>query len=114
MARIAKPPLRRMDWIEAGQAALIADGITGVKLSPLSRRLGVTSGSFYHHFHDWSEFLDALADFYGNENVSRITAAIRFIDDPADRVRMLNTLADEWDVARLDAAMRVWGASNPR
>lgn len=112
--RVAKPPLGRLDWIAAGQEALIADGITGVKLSRLTRRLGVTSGSFYHHFSDWQEFLDALADYYGNENVERIVLGIHGVEDPAERIRLLRTLAEEWDAVRLDSAMRVWGTSNPR
>jgi AcrR family transcriptional regulator len=112
--RVVKLPLGRMDWIVAGQEALIADGITGVKLSRLTRRLGVTSGSFYHHFHDWQEFLDALADYYGNENVQRIMDGIKYVEDPVQRIRMLRTLAEEWDAARLDLAMRVWGTSNLR
>jgi AcrR family transcriptional regulator len=112
--RVARLPLGRKDWIAAGQEALIEDGISGVKLSRLTRRLGVTSGSFYHHFTDWQDFLNALADFYGNENVDRIMLEIKLVDDPAERVRLLHTLAEEWDIARLDSAMRVWGTSNLR
>lgn len=109
-----KPQLGRLDWIQAGQELLIEGGISSVKLASLTRHLGVTSGSFYHHFTDLRSYLSALADYYGGENVERIMRELEPLDDPAERVRRIRTLAEEWDIARLDFAMRVWGASDER
>ncbi len=106
--------LSRLDWIQAGQELLIDGGISSVKLAALTRRLGVTSGSFYHHFAGFREYLQALADYYGGENVDRIIEALDPVSGPADRIRRIRTLAEEWDVARLDSAMRVWGTSDER
>jgi AcrR family transcriptional regulator len=109
-----KPALQRLDWIQAGLQLLIDGGISSVKLVTLTRRLGVTSGSFYHHFDSHRDFLAALADFYGDGNMERILVALEPVQDPANRIRRIRTLAEEWDVARLDSAMRVWGTSDER
>ena len=106
--------LKRLDWIEAGQRLLISGGLHGVKLAALTRELGVTSGSFYHHFTDFREYMDALADYYGGENIDRIRDALEQVPDPAERLRLMLSLREEWDIARLDAAMRVWASSDER
>ena len=54
--------LTREDWI-AGAWELLGDaGLEGVRVEPLAKRLGVTKGSFYWHFKDRQELLDALLD----------------------------------------------------
>jgi AcrR family transcriptional regulator len=109
-----KATLGRSDWIEAGQRLLIDGGFSSLKLAALTRELGVTSGSFYHHFGDFREYLDALADYYGRENIDRVVEALSPIPDPAERLRVLHTLRDDWSILRLDSAMRVWATSNDR
>ena len=106
--------LSRLDWIQAGQQLLIAGGISSLKLAALTHRLGVTSGSFYHHFTDFRDYLDALADYYGAENIDRVIEAVQPIPDPADRLRLMLALREDWDIARLDSAMRVWATSDDR
>ena len=46
----SKDRLGRNDWIASGQVILRKSGISAVKLSALTARLGVSIGSFYHHF----------------------------------------------------------------
>jgi AcrR family transcriptional regulator len=106
--------LSRHDWINAGMGLLVDGGIASVKLAAVAHRLGVTSGSFYHHFGGWRDYLDALADHHAGWNVDRIVEALEPIADPAQRIRALRILAEEWNVARLDSAMRVWATSDPR
>jgi AcrR family transcriptional regulator len=74
----------------------------------------VTSGSFYHHFEGQREFLEALADYYGGENAERILVVLEPECDPANRIRRMRTPTEEWDIARLDSAMRVWATSDHR
>ena len=106
--------LSRLDWILAGQQLLIRGGASELKLASLTRDLGVTSGSFYHHFTDFRDYLEALADYYGGENVERLAEALEPLRDPAERLRVMFSLRDQWDIARLDQAMRVWAAGDER
>jgi AcrR family transcriptional regulator len=113
-ARRPRPALGRLDWILAGQQLLISGGLPAVKLAALTRELGVTSGSFYHHFADFRDYLDALADYYGGENIERVVEALEPISDPAERLRLVFALREQWNIARLDSAMRVWASSDDR
>jgi len=54
--------LSATDWIQAGQELLRERGISAIKLAALTERLGVSTGSFYHHFADFEQYLGALAD----------------------------------------------------
>lgn len=113
MSTRARTVLSRTDWLVAGQQLLRDGGITSVKLTALTSTLGVTTGSFYHHFEDFGAYLDALADYYaGDVGIDALQAAADA--DPLDRIRMLVRLRGEWDVPKLDRAMRVWAASSPR
>ena len=112
--RATKRTLRRLDWINAGQQLLISGGLSAVALAALTRELGVTSGSFYYHFPDFRHYLDALADYYSEDNVERIDQAWDVHAAPAERLRQLHVLREQWDVARLDSAMRVWATSDER
>jgi AcrR family transcriptional regulator len=114
VTRRAKPALGRLDWIEAGQQLLISGGLPAVKLATLTCELGVTSGSFYHHFADFRDYLDALADHYGGENIERVIEALAGTTDPARRLRLLFRLREEWSITRLDSAMRVWASGDER
>lgn len=50
----------RERWLAAGQAALAEDGPAGLRIDRLVRRLGVTKGSFFHHFAGAAAYRTAL------------------------------------------------------
>jgi AcrR family transcriptional regulator len=104
--------LSRKDWIHAGQDLLREGGVPAVKLHALTSRLGVTTGSFYHHFADFSAYLEALAGDYSKAELEAAFAAVAD-EAPADRLRLLFRLTTDWDIPPLDRAMRVWAATNP-
>ncbi len=54
--------LTREDWISGAWDMLGETGLEGVRVEPLAKNLGVTKGSFYWHFKDRQELLDALLD----------------------------------------------------
>ena len=54
--------LTREAWISGAWDMLGETGLDGVRVEPLAKNLGVTKGSFYWHFKDRQELLDALLD----------------------------------------------------
>jgi AcrR family transcriptional regulator len=50
--------------IDEARAALIEEGIGGVKIDRLAARLGVTRDGFYHNFEDREALLSALLDLW--------------------------------------------------
>lgn len=113
MSSTPRTQLTRRDFLEAGQDLLREQGIAGVKLRALLDRLRVTTGSFYHHFADIGAYLDALADHYGDDNVQRVIEAAGALP-AAERLVALQQMAAEWDIPRLDRAMRIWATTSER
>jgi len=107
--------LTREDWISAGQDILREGGVSSVKLAPLTRRLGVSTGSFYHHFGDFEEYLGELAASYSMGRVRGVLDRTSFDDpDPRTRVRELARRSVVEGTFDLDHAMRIWATMDPR
>lgn len=105
--------LTQRDWLIAGQKLMREGGVRAVKLSTLTDALSVTSGSFYHHFRNMEQYLDALAAFYGD---AQPTEGLGLLDGrpPLARLQGLIELEEQQDMRRLDRAMRTWASEDPR
>lgn len=107
--------LTQRDWIRAGQDILRAEGVAGLKLSNLTRRLGVSTGSFYHHFEDFEDYLGAVADYYTTDRVQGlIDQTLSGNLDPVKRMQSLAKLSLEDHTFELDKAMRIWATMDER
>jgi AcrR family transcriptional regulator len=107
--------LTRKDWILAGQDILRADGIPGLKLSSLTKRLGVSTGSFYHHFTDFEAYLAAVAESFSVDRVQGlIDRTLAGDPDPIARMQGLAKLSLEDHTFELDKAMRIWATMDER
>ncbi|MDO9601163.1 MAG: TetR/AcrR family transcriptional regulator [Rhodocyclaceae bacterium] len=58
----AREALDRAAWIAAALDIVAQDGIDGLRVEGLAKRLGVTKGSFYWHFKDRRDLIDAVLD----------------------------------------------------
>ncbi len=103
------------DWIAASREMLITRGISGVKVEPLARGLGVTPGSFYWHFQNRDALHRALLKEFLAANVHPFFDAL---DEASDEPRaQYLALAYVWVLnpdfdAQLDVAVRDWGKTN--
>lgn len=75
----------REDWLKAAVRALRQSGIDAVHVESLARDLGVTKGSFYWHYADRAELLDALLQLWEEETAGLIHRAAQ-VKHPMDRV----------------------------
>lgn len=57
---VARTQLDRNDWIEAAIDILAQEGLSGMRVEVLAKRCGVTKGSFYWHFRDRQDLLEAV------------------------------------------------------
>lgn len=80
--------LTRHDWVEGAWEMLGERGIDRVRVEPLAKRLGVTKGSFYWHFKDRDELLEALLDrwFTVHEEDERHVTENTVDMDPGERI----------------------------
>jgi AcrR family transcriptional regulator len=92
MARTVKR-LSGEDWERAALDAIAAEGLGGVAVEPLARRLGVTKGSFYAHFRNRDELVDAALGRWEQAHIDAFAASLEKADGPSDRLRELVALA---------------------
>lgn len=102
--------LAREDWIEAGLAVLVAEGIEAVQITRLAARLEVTRGSFYWHFADRAALLDGLLAEWRARNTGVMVAALAGAGTLADGILALfGVWVDHRRFDRdLDQAIRDW------
>jgi len=109
--------LGREEWLRASRLALLKGGVEAVRVEKLARDLKVTKGSFYWHFKDRAEILEALLGEWERE-LSGIAARLQ---GTTGRDRILSLLAILADLAKLsgrgrapsDAAIFAWAAVSP-
>jgi AcrR family transcriptional regulator len=78
--------LTRDDWISAAWDMLGENGLDGVRVEPLARRLGVTKGSFYWHFKDRQQLMEALLDRWFSIWDDQMLPDMEEAANPADRI----------------------------
>ena len=109
------PPLGRRDWLEAGQRLLRTSGVDGLKLRALAASLGISTGSFYHHFSDFDAYLVALAKYYSGEQLAaNIAAVLREAQAPYERILRASQVARDVALPELMVAMRAWARRDAR
>jgi AcrR family transcriptional regulator len=103
----------REDWIAAGLQCLGEVGVDKVRIDRIAVLLGVTKGSFYWHFKDRSQFLNALVEAW---EMSGTTEVINGSDsdglDPEARSKHLWKLISGSDDTRAELAIRDWARRN--
>jgi AcrR family transcriptional regulator len=110
--------LNRNDWLKVARMALLKRGVDAVQVTKLARTLQVTRGSFYWHFknrtdlleallREWEEEKSLLFDLLGKQDMRQ---ALRdFFRELQRRVRISER--GEWPS---DAAIFAWAAVSPK
>jgi AcrR family transcriptional regulator len=103
-------------WIETARKVLIEEGISGVKVDRLAKRLGVTRGGFFHYFRDREVFLKQLLVHW--QKYCKFFPVDTVLPDQKMAKRWVRALAkhliDETDYDhRFDMAVREWARSSP-
>jgi AcrR family transcriptional regulator len=89
-----EPKLGRQDWIKTGFAVLAESGVEAVRVEPLAKRMGVTKGSFYWHFKDRNDLLDAILTQWVEIDTNSIIKRVNQLDaDPKTKLLQLFELA---------------------
>ena len=108
--------LGREDWLRAARLALLHRGAAGVRVEVLAETLKVTKGSFYWHFRDRDDLMDALLREW-EEEVDILERGIadgseRGLDAFFEELRR-RTVASERGESSSDAAIFAWAATDP-
>ncbi|HEY1134824.1 MAG TPA: TetR/AcrR family transcriptional regulator [Nocardioides sp.] len=107
MSESPRPTAPQRRFFEAGLDLLADEGYGALKLAPLCRRVGVTTGSFYHAFPNWPGYTTALLQHWFRERTARAADIASSETDPARRVELLVRAAIDLPHGA-EAAIRVW------
>jgi AcrR family transcriptional regulator len=104
-----KPRLTRQDWIDAAIQQLLEAGIGAVSIEQLATRLGITRGSFYHHFADREDLLRAMLDYWAQRWTYDVRDALAALGlDPGTTLLALMRAIRSQGAADYDAPFRAW------
>ena len=107
--------LTRELWVKGAFDTLCEEGIDQVRIERLAKKLKVTKGSFYWHFKDRSELLDALIEYWNDEMTKTVLEnAKMFHGDPVERIFF--TLRDiiSNEKTKHDPVVRAWANHDPK
>jgi AcrR family transcriptional regulator len=103
----------RSDWIDVAWDALGEAGVQGVRVERLARKLGVTKGSFYWHFRNRQELIDALLDRWFDMREEAHQSYLTENPDPGERLWKVIERAISRGTRGQAAALRFWAQRNP-
>lgn len=100
--------LHREDWLAHALETLRCEGISGLRVEPLARSLGVTTGSFYWHFKDRRDLLQSVLAHWMELMTDAIEERRLVSGGPKERLaRLLRDITVE-ERNRYDLAVRNW------
>lgn len=97
----------KQDWLEVGLKTLGEFGENGLTIERLTGTLGVTKGSFYHHFRNVEDFREQLIAFWADQYLS---TSSNLPDDPGELIALLDVIMEEVfaAVTEPEIAIRAW------
>jgi AcrR family transcriptional regulator len=110
--------LSRGDWLKAARMALLQGGVEAVRVEKLARALHVTKGSFYWHFKDREELLEALLREWEEELLHDILPRLKGRRGRQALLSLLRLMVKrtplgEQGILPSDAAMFTWASVSP-
>jgi AcrR family transcriptional regulator len=79
-----KTSLSSQDWVDIASDILADKGIDAVRVEPLARKLKVTKGSFYWHFANRQELLNAVLNMWRKRATSEVIKRLNSSKLPAE------------------------------
>ncbi len=113
MAKTANRPRHsKNDLLDRGLEILVESGPDGLTIDRLCKGLGVTKGSFYHHFKNRKSFVRQLLQHWLDQNTISIIDCTEEADDAASRYARIKAIADNLPLEP-DATIRAWAMRDP-
>jgi AcrR family transcriptional regulator len=103
--RAGRQLLTRQDWTRVALEALAEHGVAGVAVDRLAKTLGVTRGSFYWHFRDRRELIDAALEQWEREQTIDLLPEAEAVEDPVERLRFTFREVYERPVERIELTL---------
>jgi len=109
--------LDRDAWVQAAIEVLAEEGVAGLRVEVLAKRLKVTKGSFYWHFQDRRDLLLAVLQFWKEGRIRDIVKQTRA--QPGRELEQIYHVIDIYSTTRsrrgmmIELAVRDWARRDP-
>lgn len=113
LARSRNTRLHQDDWLLHALETLRRRGVSGLRVEPLARSLGVTTGSFYWHFKDRQDLLDRLLEHWTDTMTAAIAERKERQDGAGAQLASLLEEVTREDWNRFEIAIRSWAIWDP-
>ncbi len=102
----------RDSFFEAGLQILADLGFGGLKLAEVCKRLGVSTGSFYHYFTNWNSYARGLVGYWKQDHTDRLSELFSRQSDPRKRMQLIIQSVLSLPHSA-EAAIRAWSSIDP-
>lgn len=116
-AKRPRTPLDRDAWVAGATEVLAEEGIAGLRVEVLAKRLKVTKGSFYWHFTDRRDLLLAVLSHWKEGRIRDIIKQTRA--QPGHELAQIYHVIDVYSASRsrrgmlIELAVRDWARRDP-
>ena len=110
--------LDRIDWVENANDVLAREGVSGLRVEVLAKRCGVTKGSFYWHFKDRRDLLEAVLERWKEGRIRDIEKTTSI--SPGQERTQLHYAIEVYGASRnrrgmaIELAIRDWARHDPQ
>ena len=102
-------------WLRTALEAVAHTNGGKVSIDALAKKLGVTKGSFYHHFRNRQDFVDQIVEFWVQRfNVYVIETIGASEGSGEEKLLSLMKLVKSEGLNLYDTTFRAWGAKDPK
>jgi AcrR family transcriptional regulator len=109
--------LDRNSWVRAAIEVLADQGVDGLRVEVLAKQCGVTKGSFYWHFKDRRDLLDAVLQTWKDGRIRDIVKQTRAV--PGQELPQVYHVIEVYSANRnrkgilIELAVRDWARRDP-
>ncbi len=104
---------KRTPWLQAGLFLLEESGPACMTIDELTQRVGLTKGSFYHHFKDRGGYVKALLEYWEEQMTHRLIEQADLQASSKEKQRHLTQLTLALYDSPLELNLRAWAMSSP-
>ena len=99
----------KSEWIQAALEVLEIEGIAGVRVEVLAKRLNISKSGFYWHFENRQELENALLDHWDHEitGVLASNPQVRALP-PKDRLLKVAETIVDFELTRYESSFAQW------
>lgn len=105
----------KADWLQTALTILSEEGVEGLRVEHIARRLGISKSGFYWHFKDREDLRNQIIEYWAHEYTEVVTSNPIFQEGtPRQRLRRIMEMIVDAELTRYDLEMKTWGRTDPK